>query len=138
MIEAAAAGQSLGQAMAAVPAEIRGVLQRALLSERVDAEGESHRTRKSVPACVVRLRKQLERSIRQALEQTALWQNRGTIPSDKFAALKAAFMEKHRDFCWSNLVFGCDRGSDCKGKHGWPPKFAELCKSCGVAAPKQG
>ena len=65
-----------------------------------------------------------------------LWADKPIIPDDKFSCLKAAFMQKHKEYCWGNLMHGCARGDACREKHKWPPGFAATCKGCNVTPPK--
>jgi hypothetical protein len=61
-------GGSVGDAVASVPSELRGLLRRALISDKVTSRGESKSARQSVPAFVERARAALEREVRRALE----------------------------------------------------------------------
>ena len=65
-----------------------------------------------------------------------LWADKPIIPDDKFSCLKAAFMQKHKEYCWGHIMHGCSRGDACREKHKWPPGFAATCKGCNVAPPK--
>ena len=61
-------GGRVGEAMASVPAELKGLLRRALVSDKVSNKGEHKTARKVVPAFVERARDALERELRRAME----------------------------------------------------------------------
>ena len=58
----------LGEAVASVPLELRSLLRRALVSDKVSNRDEHRTARKVVPAFVERVRDALERELRKAME----------------------------------------------------------------------
>ena len=54
--------------VAGLPAELKGLVQRALVADQVNSKGEHRRSRSLVPAVIERLRDVLVRDISQALE----------------------------------------------------------------------